>query len=60
MKNKSIWIASAFIVIAVILVSLVFFLKSPEKTNSKFSIRIPDTKFMGLLPLYVAEEKGFL
>jgi len=59
MKNKSIWIASAFIVIAVILVSLIFFLKSPEKTDSKFSIRIPDTKFMGLLPLYIAEEKGF-
>lgn len=30
-----------------------------NESKGSIVLRIPDTKFMGLLPLYVAEEKGF-
>jgi ABC-type nitrate/sulfonate/bicarbonate transport system substrate-binding protein len=31
----------------------------PSSINDSIVLRLPDTKFMGILPLYIAEEKGF-
>jgi NitT/TauT family transport system substrate-binding protein len=52
------------IVLAALLGGLWFALKSkqqhqPTPGATKATIRVPDTQFMGILPLYVAEEKGF-
>lgn len=55
------WIVS--ILLAVGIAIAVFYvamypLASPS-TQQKITLRVPDTQFMGILPLYVAEEKGF-
>lgn len=58
MRNKLIVLA-----IAILAVCLAGYLLSSKRTvtndSSQLTLRIPDAKFMGLLPLYIAEEKGF-
>jgi ABC-type nitrate/sulfonate/bicarbonate transport system substrate-binding protein len=52
------------ILFAALLVGLWFLLSSKRQhpsapVTTKLVVRVPDTEFMGILPLYVAEEKGF-
>lgn len=48
-------------ILILISLALYFVLKPPRKSPDTMAIkiRIPDTRFMGILPLYIAEEKGF-
>jgi len=53
-------------ILALVVVLAVFYALKPRvrkepghpASGIKVSLRIPDTRFMGILPLYVAEEKG--
>jgi NitT/TauT family transport system substrate-binding protein len=58
MKTK---LAVAFVAIILVgAVGYIYFSKRKINNNNNLLVlRIPDAKFMGLLPLYVAEEKGF-
>src|SRR4030043_447 len=59
MKNKTFLIILSGLVIMALIIFSVIKWKVQEEPTNQITIRIPDTKFMGLLPLYVAEEKGF-
>lgn len=58
MKKK--WIAIAAIAL-IVLIGIIYGLRrrSSIPQSHEIVIRISDTRFMGILPLYVAEEKGF-
>ena len=54
--------ALLLIVVMVVVVVAAFVVtrkRPPVQTEKTITIRVPDTQFMGIMPLYVAEEKGF-
>jgi len=55
------WIVGAIIVIATATATFYAVTHRNESSplSQKITLRVPDTRFMGILPLYVAEEKGF-
>jgi NitT/TauT family transport system substrate-binding protein len=59
MNKKNVFITGFCLII---LIAVILILKESNNSTGnadEYTIRIPDTKFMGLLPLYVADEKGF-
>lgn len=59
MKKSWIIVAIAILVVGIVCLAGYFFLRPAPNVVEGIVVRIPDTKFMGLLPLYVADEKGF-
>lgn len=60
MKRKRL---APFLVFAVslpiLIIAIILCRHTPSSKSDKTTLRIPDTHFMGILPLYVADEKGF-
>ena len=59
MKNKKTIITWLTIVLIAVVSFFLYQKKDKDIIQQQFVLRIPDAKFMGLLPLYVADEKGF-
>ncbi|MDZ4711116.1 MAG: ABC transporter substrate-binding protein [bacterium] len=59
MNNKRTIIMLAVIAIAAVVGFLVYKNQKPVDNTVAFTLRVPNTKFMGLLPLYVADERGY-
>jgi NitT/TauT family transport system substrate-binding protein len=59
MNNKKTIIVVAIISIAIVIGFFIYKIQKPFGKTVDFTLRVPDAKFMGLLPLYVADEKGY-
>jgi len=59
MNNKKTIISFAIIAISVAIGFFIFKTQKTADSTVAFTLRVPDAKFMGLLPLYVADEKGY-
>jgi len=59
MKRPFLFLILGLVVVLVITLLLNRESKTPPDMAAAFTLRVPEVKFMGLLPLYVADEQGF-
>ncbi len=56
---KKVVLVLIVLVLVVVSVLIATRTKPPQRPETTVTIRVPDTQFMGIMPLYVAEEQGF-